>query len=111
MYGLVLSVLNELASAWWWSAGLGIGIGLLYGAASFVANRYALRQNQQVFMLVVIGGMTVRMVVALVAVTLIMWLLPVEQAAFLVSFLGVFIIGIIVEVRHLHHRLLAVRNP
>ena len=106
-----LLLLPAPVALWWWSAGLGIGIGLLYGLASLVANRFALRQDQHLFMVIVVGGMVVRMLTAVVAVALILWLLPVVQAVFIGSFLGVFITGMVVEVWSLHRKLSAARNP
>ena len=106
-----LLLLPAPPAVWWWSAGLGIGIGLLYSLASLVTNRIALRQEQHLFMVIVLGGMVVRMMAALLAVVLILWLLPVEQAVFIGSFLGVFIIGMVMEVWSLHRRLLKKRDP
>ena len=106
-----LLLLPALTALWWWSAGLGIGIGLLYSLASLVANRIALRQDQRLFMVIVLGSMVVRMMAALLAVVLILWLLPVEQVAFISSFLGVFIIGMFVEVWSVHRKLSASHNP
>ncbi len=106
-----LFLLPALTAVWWWSAGLGIGIGLLYSLASLVTNRIALRQEQRLFMVIVLGGMVARMMAALLAVVLILWLVPVEQAVFVGSFLGVFIIGMMVEVWSLHRKLSAKRDP
>ena len=111
MNSFLLSLLSAPAAAWWWSAGLGVGIGLLYSAASFVATWFALRQDQRLFMVVVVGGMMARMATALVVVVLILLLLPVEPAVFIGSFLGVFIVGMIVEVWRLHRRLLTSNKP
>ena len=107
---LTLLLLPALAAAWW-SAGLGIGIGLLYSLASLVTNRVALRQEQGLFMMLVLGGMLVRMLAALVAVILILWLIPVEQVVFIGSFLGVFVIGMALDVWRLHRTLSASRKP
>ena len=104
---MLLSLLSGFLSAWWGSAGLGIGIGLLYSAASLVANWYAMRQNQHVFLLIVVGGMVVRMTIALALIALVVVLGPVQQTAFFASFLGVFEMGMIVEVLRLHRKALA----
>ena len=106
-----LLLLPAPIAVWWWSAGLGIGIGLLYSLASLVTNRIALRQDQRLFMVIALGGMLVRMMTALVVVVLILGLFPVDQVAFIGSFLGVFIIGMVVEVWSLHRKLSATRNP
>jgi hypothetical protein len=105
MSGPALILLAAVTSAFWLGLGLGSGIGLLHGLVSYVANRFAMRQNQRLFMLIVIGGMLVRMLVALSLVALVLLILPVDQVAFIGSFFGVFVIGLIGEVwsvlRHL----------
>lgn len=98
---LLLALPSALLSAWWWSAGLGAGLGVLYILISLLANRLALRKGQRTFMMIVLGGMIARMFAALVGVVLILLLLPVEQIVFIGSFFGVFVIGMIVEVLHL----------
>ena len=107
---LTLLLLHALTAAWW-SAGLGIGIGLLYSLASLVTSRLALRREQGLFMVIVFGGMLARMLAALVAVVLILWLIPVEQVIFIGSFLGVFVIGIGADVWRLHRARSASRKP
>ena len=103
---LDMPLLSGFSSAWWLSIGLGSGIGLLYAIASLLVNRYAMRQPGHRFLLVFMGGMMVRLALALVGVTLILLLLPVQQRAFVASFLGVFVIGLIVEIVRVHRRLL-----
>jgi len=88
-------------SAWWWSAGLGVGLGLLYIMISLLANRLAMRKGRRTFMMIVVGGMVARLFTVLIAVILILLFLPVEQTIFIGSFFGVFVIGMIVEVLHL----------
>ncbi len=104
MCGLALSLPAVLTPVWWLSIGLGVGIGALYSLSSVVASRYALRQPQRRFMLVVVGGMMARIAVTLVLVGLTLVLLPVEQVAFIGSFFGVFVIGLVVEVVSVHRR-------
>lgn len=103
-------MLNVFTSVWWLSVGLGSGIGLLYGITSVAVNRYALRQDHHRFMLIAVGGMLARMLLALFLIALIVFLLPVDRVAFFTSFLGVFVLGIVVEVWSLHHRSSTVRK-
>ncbi len=110
MDGLDLLLPAVLTPAWWWSLGLGVGIGVLYSVASLLANRYAMRQDQQRFMLLVIGGMMARIAATLVLVALVLVLLPVQQVAFIGAFFGVFVIGLAVEVLSLHRGLQAARD-
>ena len=98
MCSSLLSMLSAFTPVWWSSVGLGAAIGLVYTVISLIANRLALRKAQLTFMVIVLGGMVVRMGAALIAVVLILLLLPVEQIAFVGSFLGVFILGMIAEV-------------
>ncbi len=80
---------------------------MLYSAASLLINRYAMRQDQRMFLLLVLGGMIVRMLAVLLVVVMVLLLLPVEQVPFITSFLAVFLIGMIVEVLLLHRKGLA----
>ena len=98
---LLLSLLIAFTAAWWASVGLGAAMGLLYIVISLLAHRFALRRGPRTFMMIVVGGMTVRVGVALVAFVLILYLLPIEQTAFVGSFFGVFIVGLIVEVLYI----------
>lgn len=97
-------------TAWGWSLGLGAGIGLLYILTSLLANRLALRKGPRTFMMIVVGGMLVRMTVTLAAVVLILLLMPVHQIAFVGAFAAVFVLGTILEVLHLR-RLTAMDQP
>ncbi len=85
-------------------------MGLLYTVVSLIAHRFALRQGPRTFMMIVLGGMAARMGLALIAIVLILYLLPVEQAAFVGSFFGVFIVGMIVEVLYVHRAAPAGQN-
>ena len=106
----LLSLLSAFTAAWWSSVGLGAGMGLLYIVVSLLATRFALRQAPRTFMMIVLGGMVARMGAALLAVVLILYLLPVEQTAFVGSFFGVFIVGMIAEVLYVRRVMPAGRN-
>ena len=106
----LLSLLSAFTAAWWSSVGLGAAMGLLYTVVSLLAHRFALRQGPRTFMMIVLGGMVARMGVALIAMVLILYLLPVEQTAFVGSFFGVFIVGMIVDVLYVHRATPAGRN-
>ena len=108
---LFLSLLNAFTSAWWWSVGLGAAIGLIHGVISLLASRLALGKGVRTFMMIVLGGVLVRMAAALIAVVLVLLLLPVEQVAFVGSFMGVFLVGMIVEVRYARRAAPASREP
>jgi hypothetical protein len=67
-----------------WSALLGVGIGLLYGAMAYLAQRIAVRQEGSRFLGVLVGGMLLRMVVLLVLVGVVLALVPVQAMAFVI---------------------------
>ena len=107
----LLSLLSAFTAAWWASVGLGAAMGLLYIVISLVVTRFALRQAPRTFMMIVVAGMTVRLGLALIAVVLILYLLPVEQTAFVGSFFVIFIAGMIAEVLYVRRAAPAPRNP
>ncbi len=86
------------------SVGLGASIGLLYGAASLVTARLALRQPGQRFMLVFLGGMMARLGLAIVLVLLVLLLFEVQVRAFIGTLLVVFLLGLAAEVWFVHRR-------
>lgn len=85
----------------WLSLVLGTSLGILYIAASFVSNRYALKSADR-FMIIVVTTMLIRISLALVVLIGILLTLPVASMAFLGSFFVVFVIGLVLEVRFLH---------
>ncbi len=81
-----------------WSLGLGIGIGLSYHLASYLMYRRALRAGGSRFIGLYLGGMTLRILVALAVFTIVLAFAPVREAAFAGSFLAVLVGGLAVEV-------------
>ena len=75
---------------------LGALLGLCYVAASVIVTRLARRTQR--FVLVVLGGMLVRMAAALVILVTCVLLLPVSIPALIAAFLCVFLVGLGVEV-------------
>ena len=86
----------------WLGIALGGGIGLAYLAASRLTRRLAARFEDERFLAVFLIGMGARMGVALLLVTLVLVLVPVDALAFVSSFLITFVIGLIFEVATLH---------
>ena len=80
----------------WWSALLGGVLGLCYIGASVLAIWLARRTIH--FLVVVIGGMLLRMAAALAALVFVVLLFPVSISAFIGTFLSVFLAGLIIEV-------------
>lgn len=93
-----------MEEGFWFSAVLGLGIGGVYVLLIFLGLKLALRQKKHSFMLFIFGGMTVRLFLSVAAIALIIALVPIEKAVFLTAFLGVFLIGLIVEVVILHRQ-------
>lgn len=84
----------------WLSILLGVGLGLVYVAVSFLSNKRALRSEER-FLIIVGATMIVRVFVALIILVGIVLLLPVTLTAFLGSFFVVFVIGLGFEVWYL----------
>lgn len=86
------------------SIGLGASIGILYGVASLVTSRVAVRYGDQQFMLIFLGGMLARLAVAAALVLLVLVLFDVHAPAFIGTLLVVFLLGLIAEVWIIHRR-------
>jgi hypothetical protein len=92
-----------MTEGFWISTGLGGGLGLLYGLASYLNCRLAFRWSHA-FLLVVFGGLLLRLFVALGLLTTALLWLPVARAGLVGGFFGVFLLGLVMEVRWLHLR-------
>ena len=86
------------------SIALGIAFGLLYGIASYVTYRVALRKSSRTFMMVAFGGMALRLMVAMMAIALVLALSPVQPLPFVTSFFAVFAMALTLEVTVLHRQ-------
>jgi len=83
---------------------LGTLIGACYVISAYASFRFALGRSQRVFLLVALGGVGVRLLVAASLIALVIALVQVNQAYFLGSFFSIFVIGLIVEVTMLHRK-------
>lgn len=96
---------SSMTGAVWTGIAWGAGLALLYGVASLVTHRFALRaSDQKQFLSITIGGLLLRMTLALLAVAAIVGFLSVHELAFMGSFFGVFIVMLTLEVLVLHRR-------
>ena len=85
------------------SSFLGVTLALTYGVASVLINKRALQaSSQQLFMAMVVGGMLARLFFVFCILLIGMLLLPLEQTAFVISFLLAFIPMLAYEVFTLH---------
>ncbi len=91
-----------MEEGFWFSALIGLGIGAMYVLMVFLGLRLALRQKKHSFMAVVLGGMALRLFLAVGVIAIIVAVTDVDKVVFLATFLGVFLIGMIVEVVFLH---------
>ncbi|MEM1126520.1 MAG: hypothetical protein AAGI71_07705 [Bacteroidota bacterium] len=81
------------------SAAIGSGLGLVYVASSLWGVRRALRaQDAERFMLFALGGMSVRLFVALALFALVLAATSVQRPAFVAAFLTLFVIGLVIEI-------------
>lgn len=93
-----------MTATFWLSLGLGVGLGLLYGAASLWTNRRALTRGRSQFLRIAFVGMFTRMFVALGLIVLILVLLPVNTMAFVGAFFAVFLAFLAYETLSLHRQ-------
>jgi hypothetical protein len=86
-----------------YSVVLGVSVGAIYGAISYLSYRLALVKEKS-FVAIVYGGMLIRLMLASVAILLILLFASVRPFQFLGSFFVVFVIGLTTEILHLHRR-------
>lgn len=86
------------------SALAGAGLAIVYSVVAYFLGRAALRSSRQTFMMIVMGGMVARMLVALLILTLILVFVPIHKVAFLLGFFVVFMIGMTFEIVTLHRQ-------
>ena len=88
----------------WFSALIGISLGVGYGLSAIFVTRLAMDRPNRTFMVLVLGGMMARLFVTLLIITLILLLVPVDTMVFIVSFFVLFVVGLTLEVYLLHRR-------
>ena len=94
-----------MIEATWISALSGAAAGIAYGLASWWMVRRAVRRSPKTFLLLVMGGMLLRLLAAsLMIVAVLLWM-PVRPAVFIGTFFGFFVISLVLEVITLHRLL------
>ncbi|GMQ82348.1 MAG: hypothetical protein BMS9Abin05_1797 [Rhodothermia bacterium] len=93
-----------MEDGFWFSAILGSGIGGIYILLVFLSLRLAARQSKHSFITVILGGMAIRLFLAVAAIAIIIALVPIDKVIFLTAFLGVFLIGLTIEVVIFHRQ-------
>ena len=94
---------NELVTG----VAAGAGIGAVYVLSAYLMFRFSLSRGQRMFLIVALGGIGIRLLVAVSVITLILVLTSVNQPAFLGGFFAVFVLGLILEIVLLHRGQLA----
>ena len=88
----------------WFSLALGLATGGIYLLLMYLSLRLARDRSRHSFMMIVFGGMGVRLFVAAATVTLVIVLAPVSEVVYLSTFFCLFLIGLVLEVLVLHRR-------
>jgi hypothetical protein len=101
---MTIPLAGAVPGGWGLSLVLGGSIGVLYIAASLLTHRWAARHRTQRFLAIVLGGMLVRMIVALTLVGGIAAFVPVHLPSFIGAFFATFVAGLMIEVVLLHRR-------
>lgn len=83
---------------------LGGGLGLVNAVASFLLYRHARARPDPEFFKFVLGGMGIRMAVVLVVAALAIWRAPIDAFAFLAALLGIFVVGLAVDIAYMLRR-------
>lgn len=91
------------ADGLWLSIAIGLGVGVVYVAASYISNTRALRSERRP-MLIVVATMLLRIFIVLIVLVGIILLLPVTPTALMGSFFVMFIAGLGIEIWILHRR-------
>ncbi len=86
------------------SAGLGVAVGCVYGASSFLVAAIALQRDTNTFMVLYFGGMFARMLLALAAVAVIVIWFAIDVPIFVASLLGALIVSLVLEILWLIRR-------
>ncbi|MDX1739695.1 MAG: hypothetical protein R3178_00305 [Rhodothermales bacterium] len=75
----------------------GLLLGFSYALAGFFMNRRA-QSSPDMFMLWVVGGMGIRMFVALAVIVAVLAFAPVDTTTFVSSFIFLFVLGLIIDI-------------
>lgn len=87
-----------MTAEFWTSLVLGIGLALANGIASYVLLRYAEKQAYKTFIMIVLGGMVLRLMVVLALVAVLLVTDSVSRLPFVIAFFATFAVVTIAEV-------------
>ena len=91
------SRVSPMSDAIFWGLVWGALLGVLHAASSLLTHRIARRQPGARFMVVALGGLLVRLVLALLALTAGLVLGRLDPVAFVGAFFAVFALGLVAE--------------
>lgn len=83
------------------SAALGFSFGAVYVGLGVLVRRLAHRVPPRLGLHVALGGLVVRLTVALAAVAVVLTRTEVDSGAFVLSFFGVFVLNVAFDLTHL----------
>jgi hypothetical protein len=81
----------------------GVALGLAYGASSYLTFLLAMKRPGVQFIVISLGGMLLRMMLAFTAVAILTRVLDVPEQQFFMGFLATFIIVLPIEIGAMHH--------
>lgn len=91
--------------SWWVGVVMGVGVMGGYALLRILTHRLALRQaERKSFLVIALGGMSVRMLALLGAVALVLTLVPVHEEGFVGTVLLLFVLSMVVEIFHVTRR-------
>lgn len=93
----------------WLSLLLGFGVGSLYGLAFFISASFANKFEDNRFLLIIFGGMLVRMALMLICVSAIVLFVPtIDVFVFVIALVAAVLLSLAIEVWVLYRRVKAV---
>ncbi|NND70595.1 MAG: hypothetical protein HKN43_03355 [Rhodothermales bacterium] len=81
----------------------GVALGLVYGASSYLTFLLAMKRPGVQFIVISLGGMLLRMMLAFIAIAVLTRVLDVLEQQFFMGFLATFIIVLPIEIGAMHY--------
>jgi hypothetical protein len=91
-----------MEDGFWFSTALGLGTGGIYLLLVYLSLRLARGMGRRMFMMVVFGGMAIRLFVMASVIAIVIALASVSKVVYLAAFFVVFLIGLALEVVVVH---------
>ena len=94
----------------WYSVILGLGTGGIHVLLVYLSLRMAKGRGPGSFVMIVFGGMAIRLFVAVAIIALVFALAEVSKVVYIATFFCIFLIGLISEVFVLHRYQASMKN-